>query len=115
MGKERVSLLPSCGEVPERLNGSDSKSEVGVSPTVGSNPTLSASYFDCIGIQCSSHNRFTAWSVADFHSGYIRPKLWGVSSRSDALDNTQNFFTMVQKKYHDALNDLTAIPSSRAD
>jgi hypothetical protein len=30
------------GEVPERLNGTVSKTVVGLVPTVGSNPTLSA-------------------------------------------------------------------------
>ena len=34
------------GEVPERLNGTVSKTVVGLVPTVGSNPTLSA-LLDC--------------------------------------------------------------------
>jgi hypothetical protein len=35
-------MTPIAGEVPEWLNGAVSKTVVGLVPTVGSNPTLSA-------------------------------------------------------------------------
>jgi hypothetical protein len=38
----RYNLMLETGEVPEWLNGTVSKTVVGLVPTVGSNPTLSA-------------------------------------------------------------------------
>ena len=42
LGDLRVIAVNQIGEVPEWLNGAVSKTVVGLKPTVGSNPTLSA-------------------------------------------------------------------------
>ena len=42
IGGEGPAIMRVIGEVPEWLNGAVSKTVVGLVPTVGSNPTLSA-------------------------------------------------------------------------
>ena len=57
IGGLAVKSQGPIGEVPEWLNGTVSKTVVGLVPTVGSNPTLSAGYKFPQGSVCCTYCR----------------------------------------------------------